>query len=167
MPFALLLVGALWWLEVSCHTSPPPHPQPLWPEAGARGESAVREFLRGVLLALPYLCRSVGAVVVPVGLLLLWRARRRQRWTALGSAAAVLPWLAWSSMAARSWADDPILGYYTDYLGWWFSCGLSGILRVADQNRRWVAAGIPTTLERLSERLLSLELARLWYPLSL
>src|SRR5262249_27997860 len=108
MLFAVLLVATLWRLEAAVRHPP---------------GGAARDFLGGVLLALPFLCRSVGVVLVPLGLWRLRRAGRRLRWAAAGAALAVLPWLVWSAAAWRSWAKDPVEGYYTDYVGWWVSFG--------------------------------------------
>src|SRR5262249_38804764 len=76
MPFAVLLLVALWRLERALATPP----------AGA-GQT----FLDGVLLALPYLCRSVGIVLVPVALFLLWRAPPPPRPAAAGPTSSPPP----------------------------------------------------------------------------
>ena len=47
-------------------------------------------------MALPFLCRVIGAVFIPVGLWLLFRSRRPLRWCLAGVAAASLPWVLWS-----------------------------------------------------------------------
>src|SRR5207248_2740544 len=86
--------------------------------------------LDGVLLALPYLCRSVGIVLIPVGLLLLWRARRPLRWTLAGLVVVLLPWFAWTAGAVMEVKKDPVEGDYTDYVGWWLSFGLPTVALV-------------------------------------
>jgi len=129
MPFAVLLIVALWRLERAL-ASPP---------AGA-GQT----FLDGVLLALPYLCRSVGIVLVPVALFLLWRARRPVRWTAAGIAIVLTPWFLWPATAVMAFKSDPIEGYYTDYVGWWLSFGLPALARVVSANVAWVVTGLPS-----------------------
>ena len=126
MLFALLLVAALWWLEEAVQLPP---------------GGATANFVGGILLALPFLCRSVGVVLVPLALLRLRQAGRRWRWAALGAGLAVLPWVLWSTAAWRSWAKDPVEGYYTDYVGWWFSFGPPALARVLTYNMRWIITG--------------------------
>jgi hypothetical protein len=119
--FGLILVAMLWWLEGAVRD---PEPRPT-------------DFLGGVLLGLPFLCRSVGLLFIPLGLLLLWQHGKRWRWATLGALAATLPWIAWSLRAASDWHADPVRGYYTDYVGWWSSLGLPAITRVMSYNARW------------------------------
>jgi len=124
--FAALTVVALWRIELALR-------QPR-----SRGQA----LLDGVLLALPYLCRSVGIVFIPAGLFLLWQARRSLRWTAAGAAATMLPWVAWTMTSWMTWGKDPVEGYYTDYFGWWVSLGLPALARVVLYNGLWTVVGI-------------------------
>src|SRR5262249_373059 len=130
--FGLLLLASLWWLESALRT---PEPRP------------VADFLGGILLGLPFLCRTAGLLFVPLGLLLLWQGGERWRCALPGGMLAVLPWLAWSLTAAREWGQDPLKGYYTDYFGWWASSGLPALGRVIHNNGLWMAsfAGGPWT----------------------
>lgn len=106
MPFALLLVGALWATDRLGRSD-------LDPVARRT------EFLVGVALAVPFLCRSVGVVVAPAALLALALQGRRLRWIAAGVGLTALPWLAWVATGAMAVATDPIISYQTDYFGWW------------------------------------------------
>jgi hypothetical protein len=104
MPFAFLLVLALWRVESALR---------------AAHSTAGAQFLTGVVIALAYLCRSVG-VVVAVAALIALVARRRPVWlTLLGFATAAGPWVYWSLTALGQWQQNNVLGYYTDYLGSW------------------------------------------------
>ena len=134
--FASLTIVALWRVELALGR-PPSQPSPA--AGGGQGGGA---FLDGVLLALPYLCRSVGIVFVPAALFLLWRARRPLRWTAAGAAVAMLPWIAWTMTSWMGWGKDPVQGYYTDYFGWWVSLGLPSLARVVLWNGLWTIIGV-------------------------
>jgi hypothetical protein len=61
MPFALLVVAALWRVEDEIRKPP---------------GSWASQFLTGIVVALPYLCRSIGVVFVVAGLLVLVVRRR-------------------------------------------------------------------------------------------
>ena len=120
MPFAVLLVIALWSLEDA---------------RKAERRSAARDVLVGVVVALPFLCRTVGIVVPLIGVVLLHLAGRRVRWMWLGAALVMFPWMLWSVAALAYSPKDPILAYYTDYPGDWLSSGL-----------KWPSAVITTNL---------------------
>src|SRR5262245_17031986 len=143
MPFALLTLLALWRLEWAVRD----------PQRGAW-----QALLDGVLLGLPYLCRSVGLAFVPVG---LWLARRRGP-TAVGCALVVLPWLAWSAGAWRAGAYDPVEGYYTDYAGWWLSLGATGLARVVLVNAVRLLLGLGSLGTEGASFLLQRAAAPLW-----
>ncbi len=119
IPFTLLTIPALWVLEAQIRA-------PAW----SRG----RQFGSGVLLGLPFLCRILGAPLVPAGLLLLYYWRRPLRWVILGAAVVMLPWILWMMMGLGGWHRDPISGYYTDYLGWWGSIGPVLMVKMAVGN---------------------------------
>ncbi len=108
IPFALLTVAAMWAMEAQIRA-------PAW--------SRNRQFWSGVLLALPFLCRIIGASLVLAGVVVLYYWRRPLRWVILGAAVVVLPWLLWMLAGLGAWNRDPVSGYYTDYLGWWSSTG--------------------------------------------
>jgi hypothetical protein len=148
MPFGVLTLLAFGWLEAA-RRSPGPRPLP--------------GLLGGVLLALPYLCRSLGVPFIPLGLFLLWRSGRRVGWVALGAAVAVLPWLVWTATALPSWQQDPVLGYYTNYFGWWATLGAGALPRVVGCNTTWVVSGVATvSLDGPLRDLVRPEFARLW-----
>lgn len=119
MPFALLLVLALWQIDKSLI-----HP----PEGGWRGT------LLGVLMALPFLCRTIGIALIPISLWLLWRNGRPWKWTCLGAAMTVSPLLMLRLLGRVCWSEDPIAGYYTDYFGAWVASGLPVLGTIFVQN---------------------------------
>jgi len=104
MPFALLFLLALWRLELVSRRAP------------GRGLSQIAT---GVIVALPFLCRSVGFVMIAMTPLLLWRARRPIVLTLVGAAITACPWIYWSLTALGQWQRDSVVGYYTDYIGSW------------------------------------------------
>ncbi len=107
MPFLALLVVALWGAELRLRASE---------------RSAVRDLACGVLLALPLLCRSAGVVVPLVAVVMFARERRPLRWLVIGVLVVVVPWLLWAAKAVHT-EDDAVVGYQTDYLGWWLVNG--------------------------------------------
>jgi|GEM_PF-566690 hypothetical protein len=119
IPFALLTIPALWVMEAQIRA-------PAW--------SRHRQFCSGVLLALPFLCRIIGASLVPAGLFFLCYWRRPLRWVILGAAVVLVPWILWMLLGLGAWHRDPITGYYTDYSGWWSSTGPVLLGKVAAGN---------------------------------
>jgi hypothetical protein len=117
MPFGLLFLLALWRTD-----------------AVLRSPDARPGFGDGLLLALPFLCRSIGIVVLPVALIAFVLARRRCGRAALGMFAGVLPWVIWSKAASPPQANDAVLNYYTDYFGWWLSFGLADPFHLISAN---------------------------------
>ena len=126
MPFALLTVVALWALD--SHLVSPP-------------STRRAEFGLGVLLALPFLCRTIGAVFILSSVAVLWRSRRPVLWCLVGATAAALPWVLWSLMGRGVWDRNPIDGYYTDYMGCWSSTGVPMLGQVLRWNALLVAYG--------------------------
>ena len=104
MPFALLLVAALWAIEVYVRA-----PQATAPAA----------WLCGVAAALPFLCRSAGVVVPAVAIMSALVARRPVRWVIAGIALVAVPWVVWMARGIGGMAADPVVGYQQDYLGHW------------------------------------------------
>jgi len=119
IPFALLLLGALWALEE---------------QVRAPQSSKARQFFLGVLLALPFLCRTIGITLTPVGLFVLYRQRRPLRWVAGAAACVMFSWFLWTLAVANYFHQDQITGYYTNYLTWWFRQGSSFFGRVLFHN---------------------------------
>jgi hypothetical protein len=119
LPFALLVVLAIWVFDARLGEPP------------AAGR---RQFFLGALLALPFLCRTLGLTLPLAGLLILYHRGRSLRWTALGAMACMLPWILWMIMGLGAWSRDPISGYYTDYLSWWLSTGWAFLFRIAADN---------------------------------
>jgi hypothetical protein len=75
-PYALISILALWAIEK----------QTRFPT-----DNSALQIVMGLLLALPFLTRDIGFVLVPAGLLTLHLAGRRIRWVSLGAALIVLP----------------------------------------------------------------------------
>ena len=106
MPFLALMTAALWATGARLRDGAP--------------ASTARDVATGVLLGLPFLCRTAG-IVFPVTAIALVAYRRRPFVAvAVGAAAVTLPWIAWMLTGASA-ASDEIIGYQTDYLGWWMS----------------------------------------------
>jgi hypothetical protein len=126
MPFALLLVLALWGVETTVAYS---------------AMSWRRQFFWGAVLALPFLCRTIGAAFIVSGLFVLWRHGRPLRWYASGAFLASLPWVLWSLQGHGMWQQSPIDGYYTDYVGSWTSAGTPLVWQVASANAWMIAYG--------------------------
>jgi len=116
-PFALLLIVSLWCLEKLVRQE----------IASPRSE-----FLTGILLSLPLMCRLPGIAVLPAAGWLLFRHKRRLIYTLLGSAVTVSPWVFSLVISWGAFKNNPVQGYYTDYLGWWSQSGnfLGGIFFV-------------------------------------
>lgn len=145
IPFALLAVVALWVMEAQVRT-------PTWGPG--------RQFWSGVLLALPFMCRVLGASLVVAGLFTLYYWRRPLRWVVLGLAAVMLPWFLWTLRGLGAWSRDPILGYYTDYLGWWVSTGPLLLMKVMVGNLLNISiASTVLSLEGVNQALMAAQVA--------
>ena len=126
MPFALLMVVALWAVDR----------QLVRPS-----QSRLAHVGLGIVVALPFLCRTIGAPLIPAALWVLFRSRQRLRWYVFGMTATSLPWILWSVMGRGIWDANPTVGYYTDYLGCWSSTGTQLFWRVVLSNAFAVAHG--------------------------
>ncbi|MEX2112204.1 MAG: hypothetical protein WD845_03415 [Pirellulales bacterium] len=126
MPFALLSIVALWGVESYL----------LRPDMGKR-----KQFAWGAALALPFLCRTIGATLIVAGLGVLLFHRRPLRWYTAGTVCAALGWIMWSLAGRGIWDTNPVDGYYTDYLGCWSSTGVSLVGRVFSKNLLMTAHG--------------------------
>ena len=127
MLFMFLLVIALWVFDRSRDNFP-----------GTR----MHQFAIGIILALPYLCRSIGVAVVISVLICWYLGRRPMRWTILGMASAIVPWLLWVYGSVGSFSRNQVEGYYTDYIGWWIDSGIFAIGRVFISNFFYLLVGI-------------------------
>ena len=149
MPFALLMVAALWGAERAKGSGF------MVQGSGVRGQESEgtkltadsrllipwSQLALGFLLALPFLCRTIGATFVVASLWVLWLNRRPVKWYAIGAACAAAPWIVWSLLGRGIWEQNRIEGYYTDYFGCWTSTGLSLAGRVFFTNALLVAQG--------------------------
>ena len=127
MPFALLLVVSLWALDKHIRA-------PL--------RSRYFQFLLGFLIALPFLCRTIGASLPIVGLMIICYLGRPVFWVALGSLTGMLPWVVWVLIHFGGGGHDTATIYYTDYMGWWSQFGLVSICRVFLLNLLMVGSSI-------------------------
>lgn len=111
------------------------------------------EILGGILLALPFLTRTIGLVIIPSGLLVLYLTRRRLRWIAAGAALAVLPWILWMVIGTQ-WNKDQVTEYYTNYLNFWGSTfGLESLVRIIFYNSFYLLMSIATIIIAFMDRL--------------
>jgi hypothetical protein len=82
--------------------------------------------LLGILISLPFLCRSIGFVLIISGSLYLWRQKTfSKKWCLVGFAIVIIPWLFWAFGKVGNTNNDSIRGYYTDYISWLIEFGLS------------------------------------------
>jgi len=119
MPFALLLILALWKLD--SHVIAP-------------YSSRTSQFLLGVFLCLPFLCRTIGAPFIVAGLVIIYFAKRPAHWVALGSATLFFPWVIWAINGWNFVGQGSDLRYYTDYISWWKSAALRSIGHIVFYN---------------------------------
>ncbi len=127
-PYALISILALWAIEK----------QTRFPS-----DNPGLQILMGLLLALPFLTRDIGLVLIPAGLLTLYLAGRRIRWVSLGAALIVLPWIIWMVIGPK-WSENPVNTYYTNYLNWWYSFGWLDFPKLLLVNSFYVTLGITT-----------------------
>ena len=101
MPFAFFLILALLLLERFIRSD---------------ANRLSYKLVLAVAIALPFLTRSIGLVLIPVALAFL-ALRRRFSWlVGIGPTIMVLAWFAWT---AHSRESSPIAYYYTSYWDWW------------------------------------------------
>lgn len=93
-------------------------------------EKRSSQLLLGIFLATPFLCRTIGGIVMPVALIILLLNRRPLIWVTVGSLAGTIPWIFWVLIHVGGNTQDASTIYYTDYLAWWSSHGLTAMTRV-------------------------------------
>jgi hypothetical protein len=74
------------------------------------------QVLVALAIVLPFLTRSIGAVLIPIAIIFLF-LHRRGSWLIVALPAAVL--LGWFAWTARSQGSSPAAYYYTSYWAWW------------------------------------------------
>lgn len=111
MPFALLFIVAIWSLDRQMAK-----PDDRWNI----------QLLLGITIALPFLCRTIGFFIIPIGLMLLYGYGRPWRLTALVVLCVISPWIVWMLVASNG-DTNAISAYYTDYISWWLTFGISNI----------------------------------------
>jgi hypothetical protein len=127
-PYALVSILVLWAIDREARL---PHAKPS------------AQIVLGLLLALPFLTRVIGIVLVPAGLMTLYLSGRRIGWVSLGVAFTVLPWVIWILVGPK-WTQDQVNTYYTNYGSWWFSFGLLNLFRLVMYNSLYIIASLPT-----------------------
>ena len=121
--FAVLLTCGLWMAEEVMARRAPGSPREDW--------------VAGVIIALPFLCRVIAApIVVLVAALVAWR--RRSIWVVVGAACAMLPWVLWIGKGLlQSAPADEVTAYYTVYFQWWLQSA-SDLVRIIVFNLFWM-----------------------------
>lgn len=104
-PFAVVNLCAMWILESYLRRS--------------AQASRMQQLFTGVLLGLPFLCRTAGGILLPVALALIARARRPLLLVILGMALSAGPWVIWSSSGYDAQSKELLLGQNQDYLSEW------------------------------------------------
>jgi hypothetical protein len=108
MFFLLLLLLSLWALEGKSRN-------PF--------TSRKRDFVIGILVSLPFLCRNIGAACIISSIIICYWRKIPFRWVILGSLTIVLPWLLWVLYSMLFSIYNPVQEYYVDYIGWWHRFG--------------------------------------------
>jgi hypothetical protein len=154
-PFALALVGALAALDGWLSSAAPARQAPT-ARVGVATTGPDASWLAGLLVgaaaAAPMLLRTIGAAVVLAGFAVAWRRRLPRLAYVLGAASVAGPWLVWSWLHRVDYRQDPLRGYYTDYVGSWQSEGWVDLARIAAVNAASAAYGV---MEFVGEGLLT------------
>jgi len=104
--FSLLTVMVLWTLQQQAH---------------APSQGRFKQFFLGILLSLPFWCRTIGVALIFAGLAFFYRLKRPCLWIFLGTVFATFPWVIWTMIGMWTYKNNDAMVYYTSYLGWWFS----------------------------------------------
>jgi hypothetical protein len=115
IPFLLLVVISLWAIEYYAEQSP---------------NHKVQEFCLGILLSLPFLCRSIGFVLIISGFIFWFFRVGSVRWLTIGIIVTILPWLLWLFGTIGELRNDSVNVYYTDYLSWWMELGFTHLKKI-------------------------------------
>lgn len=118
MPFLLSTIVALWRVELAALAAPRPR----------------QALLTGLALAMPFLCRTVGATIILGGIAVLAARRRPIAWVALGALVPTGAWILWASGAWGMFTTGSASGYYTDYGGAWIGSAGSSLGSIAGFN---------------------------------
>ncbi len=114
--FAVLLACGLWMGEEVMSRRAPRSRRENW--------------VAGVIIALPFLCRVIAApIAVLAAVLVAWR--KRSIWVIVGAACAMLPWVLWIAKGLLQSAPlDEVTAYYTQPYFQWFLQNASDLARV-------------------------------------
>jgi hypothetical protein len=99
------------------------------------------QILLGLVLALPFLTRTIGMAIIPAGLLALYLSKQRVRWVGFGASLIVFPWILWMLIVPK-WDQNQINAYYTNYLSWWSYFGGLDLIRLVSLNILFICISI-------------------------
>lgn len=119
IPFLLLVVISLWATDYYAEQS---------------SNHKLQEFGLGIFISIPFLCRSIGIVLIFAVLLFWFRKVGSVRWLMLGIIVTILPWLLWIYGIIGDFKNDPVRGYYTNYFIWWMELGLPFMIEIISSN---------------------------------
>ena len=100
------------------------------------------QILLGLVLALPFLTRTIGMAIIPAGLLVLYLSQQRVRWVGLGASLIVFPWILWMLIVPK-W-DPNQINPYANYLSFWSSFGGLNLIRIIILNLLFLFISIIT-----------------------
>ncbi len=116
MLFGALVVAALWRIDQ------------ITPEKGA----VAHEITTGILVALPFACRTAGIAVVIAAATVAFARRRRAGWATAAMLIPVALWGTWI-VGGVGVPHQGNTGYYTDYLVGWAPV-VANAARIVGQN---------------------------------
>ena len=92
----------------------------------------------GILISLPFLCRSIGLVLIVSGALYLCRQKAiTLKWLLLGCAVVITPWLFWVYGAVGEINTNSVRNYDSNYLTWVIEYGLHSTINILSLNIIW------------------------------
>jgi 4-amino-4-deoxy-L-arabinose transferase-like glycosyltransferase len=122
MPFALVMVVALWCAESL-----------LEGNGGSDRGRWWRELACGALFGVSFLFRVIGLSLIAVAVLFFRKYSGKLR-CAAAVAVVVIPWLTWTAFCSLNFRNHPVIGYYTNYTDWWVAHGLPQMVPVIVYN---------------------------------
>ncbi len=95
--------------------------------------SPKRLFFTGILIALPFLCRTIGIIYIPLALFICHSQKYRIRWIVAGLLSVLLPYLLFV-VSFYNESGNPGVIYYTDYGRWWMKYFFENVFTIAQFN---------------------------------
>jgi hypothetical protein len=127
IPFLFLLLLSLWVLENSIRTFP---------------KKQMHDFFAGILLGLCFLCRSIGVGFIMSIIVFHYRRKIQMSYMILGLILIISPWLIWMLYSLATENNEPLKGYYLDYIAWWTKYGFTSIASIFCWNSLLVVVGV-------------------------